>query len=400
MAGLVKGAHEGKGLGNQFLDHLRQASALIHIIDASGSTDAEGNPCDVGTHDPLEDVAFLEDEIALWIREILSRDFRRKSKQMEQGDTKLHVALAERLTGLAISENQVFLAMRETDLMEKPSGWSDDDLLRLSHKIREISKPLTIAANKTDIAPEENVAALMGLKDKGYHVWPICAEVELALSKAGAAGIVEYELGATTFTIGDDSKLNDAQRKGLETMAALMEKCGGTGVTPLIEDVAFNTLDLMVVSVYTQINPFASTLTREIPGNWSSGVRESSTRPDPVEWDRLKSRQTPEDLGVRSQLKVVAIRVREDRHRSGDRGTVRRSTRRGSGRRLRLHPDGEEVAGRHRVEPGLAGGLRFPAGLRRRHPGPPHPVRPTGWEGVRAGVESPRRHLRPDRLLR
>ncbi|RLF47649.1 MAG: redox-regulated ATPase YchF, partial [Thermoplasmata archaeon] len=45
VAGLVPKAHEGRGLGNKFLDDLRQASALIHIVDASGSTDAEGRLC-------------------------------------------------------------------------------------------------------------------------------------------------------------------------------------------------------------------------------------------------------------------------------------------------------------------------------------------------------------------
>ena len=42
MAGLVPGAHEGKGLGNKFLDDLRHADALIHVVDVSGTTDAEG----------------------------------------------------------------------------------------------------------------------------------------------------------------------------------------------------------------------------------------------------------------------------------------------------------------------------------------------------------------------
>ena len=44
MAGLVPGAHEGKGLGNKFLDDLRHADALIHVVDVSGTTDAEGKP--------------------------------------------------------------------------------------------------------------------------------------------------------------------------------------------------------------------------------------------------------------------------------------------------------------------------------------------------------------------
>lgn len=42
VAGLVPGAHEGRGLGNKFLDDLRHADALIHVVDVSGTTDAEG----------------------------------------------------------------------------------------------------------------------------------------------------------------------------------------------------------------------------------------------------------------------------------------------------------------------------------------------------------------------
>ena len=43
VAGLVPDAWQGKGLGNQFLDDLRQADAFIHVVDSSGSTDSEGN---------------------------------------------------------------------------------------------------------------------------------------------------------------------------------------------------------------------------------------------------------------------------------------------------------------------------------------------------------------------
>ena len=54
VAGLVPGASEGKGLGNQFLDDLRQANVLIHVLDTSGTTDAEGN--DVDSYNPVDDI--------------------------------------------------------------------------------------------------------------------------------------------------------------------------------------------------------------------------------------------------------------------------------------------------------------------------------------------------------
>ena len=48
VAGLVPGAHEGKGLGNKFLDDARQAEVLIHVVDAAGTTDIQGQPVPAG----------------------------------------------------------------------------------------------------------------------------------------------------------------------------------------------------------------------------------------------------------------------------------------------------------------------------------------------------------------
>jgi ribosome-binding ATPase YchF (GTP1/OBG family) len=53
IAGLIPGASKGKGLGNKFLDDARQADALIHVVDAAGSTDTVGRPIIPGTGDPL-----------------------------------------------------------------------------------------------------------------------------------------------------------------------------------------------------------------------------------------------------------------------------------------------------------------------------------------------------------
>ena len=63
VAGLVPGASEGKGMGNQFLDDLRQADVLIHVIDISGGTNEKGESVDVGSYDPAEDIKFLEKEL-------------------------------------------------------------------------------------------------------------------------------------------------------------------------------------------------------------------------------------------------------------------------------------------------------------------------------------------------
>ena len=75
VAGLVPGAHEGKGLGNKFLDDLRQADVLIHVVDASGSTNEKGEAVESGSHDPSKDVKFLEEELELWMLGILENNW-------------------------------------------------------------------------------------------------------------------------------------------------------------------------------------------------------------------------------------------------------------------------------------------------------------------------------------
>jgi GTP-binding protein len=66
IPGIIEGAHEGKGMGNQFLDDLRQADVLIHVVDMAGSTNENGNPIEPGKYDPANDIKFLEEELDFW----------------------------------------------------------------------------------------------------------------------------------------------------------------------------------------------------------------------------------------------------------------------------------------------------------------------------------------------
>src|SRR5574341_2336295 len=66
LPGLIKGAWEGKGLGNQFLSIAAQSDALLHIVDASGSIDASGKIAEPGTGDPVADIGDIEEELVMW----------------------------------------------------------------------------------------------------------------------------------------------------------------------------------------------------------------------------------------------------------------------------------------------------------------------------------------------
>ena len=244
VAGLVPDAHAGRGLGNKFLDDLRQADAFIHVVDASGGTDFEGNPVGVGTHDPTMDVSFLEREITYWLYGILEKNFSKMAKQAKLTGAKFEKMLHEKLTGLSITEHQILASFRHAAIQEDPTLWGEQELLKYCSSLQKISKPMIIAANKADIAPPEN---LERLKATGYPVIATSAEYELALRRASKAGLISYVPGSVSFEAADRSKLNAGQLAALDKMSSWLKEHKSTGVQAVLEDVVFKVLDLMVV---------------------------------------------------------------------------------------------------------------------------------------------------------
>jgi ribosome-binding ATPase YchF (GTP1/OBG family) len=246
-AGLVPDAWQGRGLGNQFLDEIRKADALIHVVDASGGTDCEGKLCKPGEHDPLEDVKFLEHEITMWMASILKRDWPKIAKTVESESSDLYTMLEERLSGLAIRRSHIFEAVRKANLnADKPTAWSEQDFLHFVDTLRQIAKPMLIVANKIDIpAAEEN---LERLKKLNYVVIPSCAEAELALRRAAEKQLIDYRPGDCNFKIANPEKLTENQISALETIREkILLKLGSTGVQEAINMAYFKLLSMITV---------------------------------------------------------------------------------------------------------------------------------------------------------
>ena len=248
VAGLVPDACKGRGLGNKFLDDLRQAHALIHIVDASGSADEEGNPCGLGKYDPLKDVEFLENEITMWLKSIIQKSWENVAKRSEVEGKKIEPMLEEKLTGLGINAEHIHKAIKEVGLdSSKPSKWSDEEIVGLSNFIRKYSKPMLIAFNKSDIAPKELIGKAEDIKKQGYIVVSTSAESELALINASKKGLIEYTPGSKNFKILESSALNEKQQKALDYIKThVLEKYGSTGIQKCIEE-SVRMLDLIVV---------------------------------------------------------------------------------------------------------------------------------------------------------
>ncbi|AEF95959.1 redox-regulated ATPase YchF [Methanotorris igneus] len=249
VAGLVPGAHEGKGMGNKFLDDLRQADAFILVVDASGKTDLEGNPTE--NHDPVEDVKFLLNEIDMWIYGILTKNWEKLARRAQQEKNIVKV-LANQLSGLNITEDDVKVAIRDLD--ESPIKWTDEDLLSLAKKLRKISKPMIIAANKADHPDAKENIERLKKEFKDYIVIPTSAEIELALRKAEKAGLIKYD--GKDFEIVDENKLNEQQKNAFTYIKEFLKTYGGTGVQECINRAYFDLLDMIVVYPVEDENKF------------------------------------------------------------------------------------------------------------------------------------------------
>jgi ribosome-binding ATPase YchF (GTP1/OBG family) len=248
VAGLVPEAHKGKGLGNKFLDDMRQAQAVIHVVDASCATDIEGNVVPVGSHDPLEDIKFLENEITMWMFGILSTNFMKLAKKTgAAGGARIEEAVAEQFAGLGIDDVMTRTAMLELGLESKPLvNWNEEDMVKLSDTLRRVSKPLVIAANKADIAPPQNLEKLKTLESQGYKVIFCSAGYELVLRMAAKNNLIDYLPGDKDFTIREPAKLNAPQKAALEKIREFMHKFGGTGIQQCANTVVFDLLNYIV----------------------------------------------------------------------------------------------------------------------------------------------------------
>jgi ribosome-binding ATPase YchF (GTP1/OBG family) len=247
IAGIVPGAWEGRGLGNQFLDEIRRADALIHVVDASGGTDCEGKTCKLGEHDPLEDVQFLEREITMWMVTILKKDWSKISRTAEADKKGIAAPLEERLTGLGIKRQYVAEAIRKANLnVDKPTTWTDEDFYRFVDNLRRISKPMLIVANKIDLPTAE--VNLERMKKLDYMVIPCSAEAELALRRAAEKQLIDYKPGDRDFKITQPEKLSQGQIRALEAIREkVLQKKGSTGIQDAMNMAYFKLLNMITV---------------------------------------------------------------------------------------------------------------------------------------------------------
>ena len=249
VAGLVPDAHLGKGLGNKFLSDLSRADVLLHILDISGELDLEGRKIETASHDPLDDITFLENEIDLWFKDILLRtDWRKFTNKVTMEKSSFIDALYERLSGLTIQKKHIIQSLELSELnTERPDQWDDSQIEQFSKILRKISKPIVIVANKID---KKNSVKNYQRIQKAIEspIIPASSLAEFFLRQLSEKEIINYQPGSSTFEVMQPEKLSEKEKSVLnEIKTKILDPFGNTGIQTALNTAVFDILDNIVV---------------------------------------------------------------------------------------------------------------------------------------------------------
>jgi ribosome-binding ATPase len=258
LPGLIKGAWEGKGLGNQFLSIASQSDALLHVVDASGSIDASGRIAEPGTGDPVADIADIEEELVMWYLKLFEANRDKISRAIGGGMDRI-LAITEVFRGIGVREDHVKLALAQNNVAEtKFDDFGPQESKDFCWSLRDISKPTLIVANKVDLPTATENFNRLREEYKDIIVVPASADAELTLRRAETRGVIRYIPGDERFEINDQTKLNDKQKWALNFIRKdILGEYMRTGVQFAINVAVFKLLKMNAIYPVADVQKFS-----------------------------------------------------------------------------------------------------------------------------------------------
>lgn len=250
LPGLIRGAAQGKGLGNQFLTVASQSDALLHIVDASGSIDMDGKISSPGAGDPVADIADIEEELAMWYLHLIENSSDKISRIM-RGSPSVDFAqtVSEQLMGVGIKRDHVVSVLNKLKLFDSDiDGWTDDQKREFAWTLREVSKPTLIVANKMDVPESARNFEKIREAHRDKIVVPCSAESELTLRRAEQSGVIKYSPGEERFDIEKGANLTEKQSWALSHInKAILGEYLRTGVQFALNVAVFKLLRMNTI---------------------------------------------------------------------------------------------------------------------------------------------------------
>jgi len=248
LPGLIKGAWQGKGLGNQFLSVAAQSDVLLHVVDASGSIDSTGRLAEPGTGDPIADVADVEEEIVLWYLKLFEGNRDKIVRSINSGSETVQ-SVTEIFRGIGVKEWHVKKALHDNGLENrKIEEFESEETRQFASTLREISKPTLIVANKVDLSSAADNFKRLREHNKHMLVVPCSADAELTLRRAQVKGLIKYFPGDERFEINEKTSLNEKQKWALNFIRKdILGEYLQTGVQFALNVAVFKLLNMNVV---------------------------------------------------------------------------------------------------------------------------------------------------------
>ena len=248
LPGLIKGAWEGKGLGNKFLSVAAQSDALLHIVDVSGSIDAAGRIAEPGSGDPIADIGDIEEELVMWYLKLFEGNRDKISRAINSG-IDIPSAIADVFRGIGVNEEHVKMALEENKLENhKFDELGVQESKDFSWSLRDISKPTLIVANKVDLPSATDNFKRVREEYNDMIIVPSSADAELTLRRAANRGLIRYFPGDERFEIKDQSILTDKQKWALNFIRKdILDEYMRTGVQFAINVAVFKLLRMNAV---------------------------------------------------------------------------------------------------------------------------------------------------------
>ena len=248
LPGLIKGAWEGKGLGNKFLSVAAQSDALLHIVDVSGSIDAAGRIAEPGSGDPIADIGDIEEELVMWYLKLLEGNRDKISRAINSGSD-VQSAIADVFRGIGVNEEHVKMALQENKLENhKFDELGPQESKDFSWSLRDISKPTLIVANKVDLPSATDNFKRVREEYNDMIIVPSSADAELTLRRAANRGLIRYSPGDERFEIKDQSILTDKQKWALNFIRKdILDEYMRTGIQFAINVAVFKLLRMNTV---------------------------------------------------------------------------------------------------------------------------------------------------------
>lgn len=259
LPGLIKGAWEGKGLGNQFLSIAAQSDALLHVVDASGSIDASGKIAESGTGDPVADVGDIEEELVMWYLKLFEANRDKISRAITGAGIEAVSAITEVFRGIGVKEEHVKLALEQNKLTAvKVDDFGPQQTKDFCWSLRDISKPTLIVANKVDLPSATENFRRLREEYKDIIVIPASADAELTLRRAETRGVIRYIPGDERFEINEQTSLNDKQKWALNFIRKdILGEYMRTGVQFAINVAVFKLLKMNAIYPVANVQNFA-----------------------------------------------------------------------------------------------------------------------------------------------